>query len=67
MSPVKFSLIYYFFEGGKTVFDHGIISVVCILHSQNPIFNVLLLICSSKDPLEANIQRCTLSSINQPS
>ena len=68
MSPMKFSLIYYFFEGGKTVFDHGKISVVWILHRQHSVISGHhLLICPSKDPFEANIQRCPLSSINQPS
>jgi len=67
ISPTKISLIYYFFEGGKTVFDHGIISVVWILHRQHRVISGHLLICSSKDPFEANIQRCPLSSIKQPS
>ena len=59
MSPMKFSLIYYFFEGGKTVFDHGIISVVWILHRQISVNCVLLLRAPSKDSFKANIQRCT--------
>jgi hypothetical protein len=58
--------LHYSFEGRpresytkKRVIDHGIISVVLIVRSQNPVNCVLLWKAPSKDSLQAPIKKCT--------
>ena len=47
------------FLRGQNIFNHGIISVVVILHTQNSVNRVYFVNLSSIDPFEAPIQKYT--------
>ena len=50
-------VIFHFLEGGKTVFHHGIISVVLVLHTPNSVKREPFVNLSSIDPFEPPIQK----------
>ena len=57
-SSLLHSRIFHFLEGGKTVFNHGIISVVLILHTYKIGCGGHLVICFSNNHFKAYIRRC---------